>query len=307
MTLRRGQRLLAASTALAAGLCAAVLVVACAQSAIGSVPRPRPLRVGVAEFDNVAPLVHLDRIAALGFDYVEPALSKLAALPDAEVAAARARLRDSGLRAETMNWFLPGDLPVTGPMVDAERIDAYLDRALPIARMFGCEVIVFGSPRSRSVPEGFPRERAWQQLVEFLRRCDAAIDRHGCRLVIGIEALRRPETNIVNSVAEALQLAREVDRPQIRIIVDFYHLAFEGEDPAVVRSAGPWIAHLQIADPRQRGFPCAAAGEPRYARFFAALADAGYHGRISIEAIAADFDADAAAGLQFLRGAHSLR
>ena len=36
----------------------------------------------------------------------------------------------------------------------------------------------------------------------------------GVDMVIGIEALRKPETNIVNSVAEALRLAREVGDPR---------------------------------------------------------------------------------------------
>lgn len=263
--------------------------------------RPEPLRAGIAAFDTVDPLAHLDRIAALGFDYVEPALSKLAALPDAEIDAVRARVAASGLTAEAMNWFLPPDLPVTGPAVDDARIEAYLERALPLAASFGTRVIVFGSPKSRTIPDGFARDRAWQQLVAFLRRCAGVIDRHHFDLAICIEALRRPETNVVNSVREAMQLARDVDRPQVRLVVDFYHLAFENEDPAVVREAAPWIAHLQIADPRERGYPRSEDGEPRYAQFFEALRDVGYRGRISIEAIASDFDGDAAAGRSFLR------
>lgn len=262
---------------------------------------PEPLRAGIAAFDTVDPLAQLDRIAQLGFDYVEPALSKLAALPDAEIEAVRARVAASGLRAEAMNWFLPQDLPVTGPHVDDARIDAYLERALSLAASFGTRVIVFGSPKSRSIPDGFPRDRAQQQLVAFLRRCANVIERHRFDLTICIEALRRPETNVVNSVREAMQLAKEVDRAQVRIVVDFYHLAFEHEDPAVVREAAPWIAHLQIADPRARGYPRSEDGEPRFAQFFDALRDVDYRGRISIEAIAQDFDADAAAGLAFLR------
>ena len=280
-------------------LCAALLALAgCAA------PQPdaaAPLRVGVAAFDQVDPLARVEQIAALGFDYIEPALSRLATASDADVDAARQRVRAAGLRAETMNWFLPPDLKVTGPTVDAARVLAYIERALAIADSFGVQVVVFGSPAARSYPDGFARERAWQQLVAFLRQCAAVLERRHSPIVIGIEALRRPESNIVNSVTEAVQLARDVDRPQVRIIVDFYHLTFEGEDPAVVRTAAPWIVHLQIADPRGRGFPRSAAGEPRYAQFFAALRAVGYRGRISVEAVAQDFASDAAAALTCLR------
>jgi sugar phosphate isomerase/epimerase len=123
----------------------------------------------------------------------------------------------------------------------------------------------------------------------------------GYGMTIGVEALRKPETNIVNSVAEALRLAREVDDPRVRLNVDFYHLAFENEDPDVVLQAGPLIAHVQIADPVQRGFPKGEAGEPRYRRFFDNLRKVGYRGRISVEAESRDLAGDCGPALQFLK------
>ena len=151
------------------------------------------------------------------------------------------------------------------------------------------------------MPDGFPHDKAWEQLKDFLRTCGGVIQAHNYGMVIGIEALRKPETNIVNSVAEALKLAREVNDPKIRIIVDFYHLAFEHEDPNVILGGRDMIVHLQIADPRERKFPVSDAGEPRYRAFFANLRRIGYHGRISIEANSDDVEADAKASLVFLK------
>jgi sugar phosphate isomerase/epimerase len=279
-------------------LTAALLLAACAGA---PQPAPQPLPIGIAAFDRVDPLASAPQLAAMGFDYVEPALSRLAALPDAEVAAAHDRLRNAGLRAETMNWFVPGELKLTGPDVDEVRVGAWIERALGVAESFGVRVVVFGSPGARSFPDGFPKERAQQQLVAFLRRCAAVIAERGYGMVIAIEALRRPESNIVNRVGEAVELARAVDRPQVRIVVDFYHLAFEGEPPAAVRAAADWIVHVQIADPQARGFPRSDAGEPRYAQFFAVLRDLGYTGRVSIEAVSTDLAADAPPSLAFLR------
>lgn len=280
-------------------LTTALLVAACSQPRVAEACR---VRFGVAAFDRVDPLASIEPLAAAGFDYVEPALSKLAALPAAELEQARARLQASSLRAEAMNWFLPGDeLKVTGPVVDDVRVAAYVERALGIADSFGAKVIVFGSPRARSFPDDFPAERAWQQLVSFLRTCAAIIERRGFRLQIAIEALRRPETNLINTTAQALALAREVDRPQVRVVIDFYHLTFEHEDLAIVFAARDWLVHVQIADPAARGFPRTAAHEPRYEQFFANLRAIDYRGRASIEAIAADLPADAKHSLAFLR------
>jgi sugar phosphate isomerase/epimerase len=262
-----------------------------------------PLRYGVAAFGAVDPLAQADVVARAGYDYIEPALSKTVALAPADREAALAKLTRTGLRVETMNWFLPGsDIKVVGADVDPARIKQYLETSLALAEQLGAKVIVFGSPGARTVPDGFPRDRAWTQLQEFLRACAAVIDAHGYGMTIGIEGLRKPETNIVNSVKEAADLARAVGHPRIRIIVDFYHVAFEHEDPDVILAERDLIVHTQIADPASRDFPVRAEGEPRYARFFANLRTIGYHGRVSVEANSSDLATDAPKALAFLRG-----
>jgi sugar phosphate isomerase/epimerase len=264
--------------------------------------RPLHLRYGVAAFGDVNPLQSIETLRALGFDYAEPALSKTLALDPEALASARAKVAATGIHVETMNWFLPGtDIKLTGPDADPATIRAYVEKSLALAESFGARVIVFGSPGARTVPDGFPRETAWAQLKDFLKTCGDLIQSRGYGMVIGIEALRKPETNIVNSVAEALKLAREVNHPKIRIIVDFYHLAFEHEDPAVILDARDMIVHLQIADPRERTFPISDAGEPRYAAFFTNLRKIGYQGRISIEANSNDVEKDGQASLAFLK------
>lgn len=284
-----------------------VALVAASWIAAGSVVRPAApsssLRYGVAAFGAVDPLRDVDVVARAGYDYIEPALSKTVALPPAELEAALAKLSASGIKVETMNWFLPGsDIKVVGPDVDPARIRAYVGTALALAERLGARVIVFGSPGARTVPDGFPRERAWTQLQEFLRTCAQVIDENRYGMVIGIEGLRKPETNIVNSVKEAAALARAVGHPKIRIIVDFYHVAFEHEDPDVILAERTLIVHTQIADPASRDFPTSAAGEPRYARFFENLAAIGYQGRVSVEANSSNLAADAPAALGFMKG-----
>jgi sugar phosphate isomerase/epimerase len=265
---------------------------------------PPTLRCGVAAFGAVDPLKDVDIVARAGYDYIEPALSKTVALAPADREAALKKLAASGLKVETMNWFMPGsDIKVVGPDVDAAKIRAYLDSSLALAERLGAKVIVFGSPGARTVPDGFARDRAWMQLQEFLHACADAIEQNRYGMVIGIEGLRKPETNIVNSVKEAADLARAVKRAPIRIIVDFYHVAFEREDPDVVLAERDLIVHTQIADPASRDFPVRADGEPRYAQFFRNLGTIGYDARISVEANSSNLAGDAPKALAFLREA----
>jgi len=261
-----------------------------------------PLRYGVASFGEVEPLRDAATIAACGYDYIEPGLAKTLALPDQDRQDQLRRLSATKLRVETMNWFMPGaDIKLTGPVVDQARITDFLERSLALAEQLGVKVIVFGSPGARSFPEGFPREQAWDQLKAFLRQAGGIIETRRYGMVIGIEPLRKPESNIVNTVAEAARLAREVNHPKVRIIVDFYHLAFENEDPDAILGAKDLIVHLQIADPAARGFPKQEGGETRYRRFFDNLLTIGYKGRISIEANSSDVAGDCGPALKFLK------
>jgi len=281
----------------------AAAVSGCAGPAAGPTrpPGTLELKVGVAAFTGVDPLADCDRFAAWGAEYVEPALSKTAALSEAEFEAAKRKVLASPVRVEAANWFVPGDIRLTGPAVDRAKIRAYLEKALGRAEALGAKVVVFGSPGARNAPEGFPKEKAWKQLQDFLRQCAEVIEERGYGMVIAIEPLRKQESNLVNTAAEGLQLAREVNRPSIRLHIDFYHLAVENEDPAVILEAKDYIAHLHMAEPKERRLIRAESEDPRLAPFFANLKAIGYRGRISVEGPVQNAEEDIRAGLAFLK------
>lgn len=85
-------------------------------------------------------------------------------------------------------------------------------------------------------------------------------------------------------------------------MVDFYHLASEKEDPAVIIRGREHIRHLHVANPQGRVFPLKWE-EYDYAPFFASLRKIGYDKRISVEASTKDFPADAPQAIALLRGA----
>jgi D-psicose/D-tagatose/L-ribulose 3-epimerase len=147
------------------------------------------------------------------------------------------------------------------------------------------------------VPEGFPLEAAWQQLVALLRQLGPVAAGHD--MVIVIEPINRQESNIVNLAAEGLRLATDVDHPNVQLLIDFYHLMMEREDPDIVLRAGPAVRHLHFAEVDGRRFPGAIGNAA--SRFFDRMRHIGYAGRCSIEALSDDFPADAGQALRVLR------
>ena len=104
------------------------------------------------------------------------------------------------------------------------------------------------------------------------------------------------------SAAEGLKLVKAIDHPNFQLMIDFFHLASENEDPAIVTEAGSRLRHLHTANPQGRVFPLKWE-EFDYAPFFAKLRAAGYDQRISVEASTKDFSGEAPQSITFLRRA----
>lgn len=244
--------------------------------------------------------VNPDAVSKLppGFDFCEIAAAATLAghdpSPDAVDLEGLSEL-EPAVRA--FNCFLPGDLRVVGPDVQRDRVEAYVGTTIARAAEVGADLMVFGSGRSRSVPDGFARSAAWGQLVWFLERCADHAREHG--LTIAIEPLNANECNILNTYTESVALAREVSRPFIKVLADTWHFAVEDEPLDDILEAPEWLAHVHVADSPDRGHP--GSGSYPFDRLFAILREISYDGRVSIECgWPGDLTRDAAESLAFL-------
>ena len=242
----------------------------------------------------------IDAAKTAGFDYLELSTSEIAALSDAEFESALRQVKQLGLPVPATNLFLPPTLKVTGPDVNREEQDRYVRKAFARLARLGTGIVVFGSGGARRVPDGFPNDEAFKQLVEFGGRI--AVDARHHNITIAVEPLRRQETNIINSAAEGLELVNAINDPNFQLMIDFYHLASEHEDPSIVLRAREHLRHLHMANPQGRVFPLA-WDEYDYAPFFANLRTIGYDRRISVEASARDFPVEAPRAISLLRQA----
>jgi D-psicose/D-tagatose/L-ribulose 3-epimerase len=258
--------------------------------------QPRtPVKVGYC-----AHLKDVDAAKSAGFEYVELPATEVADLTDADFETAAARLSQLGIPTPTANLFLPSTLKVTGPATDPERQMTHVRKVFTRLHRLGTEIVVFGSGGARRVPDGFSKEEAFTQLVDFGRRAAREARAHG--ITIAVEPLRRQETNIINSAAEGLELVKAVNDPNFELMIDFYHLASEQESPDIVLRARDHLRHLHMANPQGRVFP-QKWDEYDYAPFFAKLREIGYDKRISVEAGTKNLAAEAPPAIALLHRA----
>ncbi|MCX7015567.1 MAG: sugar phosphate isomerase/epimerase [Candidatus Sumerlaeota bacterium] len=237
--------------------------------------------------------------ARAGFDFLEIPVQR-AFQPEAPDEAVEESLRQAAgwpLPARVANTFLPGDIKAVGPGVDRERLARYAEAACRRARRIGVEIIVFGSGKSRSIPDGFDRAKAEQQLVEYGRTLGAAGRRHG--IVFVAEPLRRAESNVLNTVQETARLVREVAHPHFLLLVDAYHWETEKDSADDIVANADLLRHAHIAAYGSRVAPGAEASD--FTEFFRALKAARYTGRLAVECKWTNPDAEAPRALAELR------
>jgi len=252
----------------------------------------------VAEDEYGIGIDRIETLERLGYDYIELPTAQMMSLDDKAFSLLLKRVQDSGLPCLSSNNFLADDLQLTGPEpTKPERLDSYVKKALERAEMLGITSIVFGSAGAKNIPAGFPYEAAWGQVRSFLQYLADLVE--GSGMYIAIEPINTRDSNVIVSVAEGLKLAKEVDRPHIRLLADFYHMCYDKEGMDIIEKAADYLQHMHISHP-DRTWPDQEDGID-YDAFIGALKKANYTGGISIEAYSEDFEADAARGRSALK------
>jgi D-psicose/D-tagatose/L-ribulose 3-epimerase len=224
---------------------------------------------------------HLHDLAAAGGEYAEFTVAgTVMGGDDAAFEQLVERVAAAAIKPRAYNVLLPGDYTVVGPAVDRARLETYVRTAFArIARLSGPgAIVVIGSGRARSIPDGFDRATAFDQLAEFLGWVGAAAREAG--IVIALEHLRRAESNVFTTLRESGDFIRARELHDVRLLVDLYHLMEEGEPLATIDDHADLLVHAHVADSERRH---PGTGSYPIADFFARLAANGYAGRCSIE------------------------
>src|SRR5947207_158103 len=139
------------------------------------------VKIGVCSKD-------VEGAAKCGFDYIEPGAADIAAMSEEQFRQYSDQVLASPIRCHAFNSFIRRpELKVVGNEVSLVALGDYLEPCLARCGKLGASVVVWGSAGSRNVPEGFSRERAQQQIAEFLRMAGDIARRHD--IVIAIEPL----------------------------------------------------------------------------------------------------------------------
>jgi sugar phosphate isomerase/epimerase len=227
-------------------------------------------------------------IRAAGYSGIEIAPFTLAADPLEINAHQRREFRDrivsEGLRFVGLHWLMvePKGLHLTTPDTALrERSWGHIRNLADLCADLGeGGVMVLGSPKQRCTTGGLTREEATRHLADGLAGTAPHAEASGVTVLL--EALPANQCDVVQTLAEAVGIVREIASPAVRTMFDVHNAIDESEPhDALVERYFEYIRHVHVneLDGRYPG-----AGDYDFKPVLAALARLGYAGWVSLEA-----------------------
>jgi len=193
-------------------------------------------------------------------------------------------MKDAGLECVGLHWLLappPKGLHFTTPDAAVRRKTvAYLDALIDFCGDLGGSYMIFGSPKQRDT-RGISVEQAKKYFTDGL----AAVADHAQQrsIEILVEPLGKRTTDVVNTLAEASQLAGQVNHPAIRMMFDFNNTVDETEPfDVLLRKYYKNIHHVHIQEMGGKHLGTGTAVND-YVKAFQVLKDMRYNHWISLE------------------------
>ena len=225
-------------------------------------------------------------VADLGYGGLEIAPFTLAPRITDVTAGQRRTLRTQaegvGLKIIGLHWLLAKTegLMLTSPDAAVRRRTAeYLGELAHCCRDLGGDLMVFGSPAQRRIPAGKTKAEAADFAVDTFRAAAPAIGDAGVRLCL--EPLATPDTDFINTCAEAVELLDRIDHPNFVLHQDVKAMTFESDPiPDLIRRHAARTGHFHANDANLRG---PGFGDTDFKPIFKALKDSRYSGWVSVE------------------------
>jgi len=200
-------------------------------------------------------------------------------------------MKNAGIECAGLHWLLappPKGLHFTTPDAAVrQKTIAYFDELIDFCGDLDGSCMIFGSPKQRNTRD-ISVEEAKKYFVEGLLAVADHAQQRGIKILI--EPLGKRVTDVVNTLAEALELAEQVNHPAVQIMFDFNNTVDETEPfDVLLRKYYKHIHHVHVQEMGGKHLGTGTAVND-YVEAFQTLKDLQYDKWISLEVF--DFSPD---------------
>jgi sugar phosphate isomerase/epimerase len=216
------------------------------------------------------------RLASLGYDGVE-----LAGIPDAcDARMVRDVVGRHGLAVTSICGMYPADRDLSSPDPEV-RSNAvrYVRQCSELAAQLEAPLVIVVPGAVGRVSPVVDAAEEWELAVVSITAAADAAAELGVKLAL--EALNRYESYFLRTLEMAARLAGDVDRQNVGLMADLFHMNIEEADMAAeIRRFGELIWHVHMADSNRRP---PGLGHTEIAAVILALKDIDYGGSLTME------------------------
>jgi D-psicose/D-tagatose/L-ribulose 3-epimerase len=228
--------------------------------------------------------------AAAGYDFIEIPLLD----PDRiDIAHTRSLLGEHGIGARVSLGLAPDCDVSSTDRATVERGRALLMKALSATTGVGGDFlggVIYSALKKYTAPAG---KGNYDSAVGVIRELAQEARKGG--VTLGMEAVNRYETNLLNTGADTLRFLDAVGEDNVVVHLDTFHMNIEEADfAASIRQCGDRLGYFHVNE-NHRGY--LGTGVLPHAAIFRALVAAGYEGPIGFEAFSSAVGSEMLSGM----------
>lgn len=226
---------------------------------------------------------YINKAAALGFDILEISCAAFASryTTDAQLVELRDYAQEKGIIL-TAGYGPAAEQNLSSADEQVvKNAKAFFRSALEKLKLMNIKILGGGLysywPVDYTKPVDKPGD--WKRAVRNI--AEVAKIAADCDVVMGMEVLNRFEGYLLNTCGEALQFVNEVNHPNVKIMLDTFHMNIEEDNIAgAIRLAGDKLGHLHLGE-QNRKVP--GKGSMPWNEIGLALRDINYQGAAVME------------------------
>lgn len=232
---------------------------------------------------DVPPRYYIDKAKRLNIDVVELEAPMVIDSTDEQLRQIRQYAADQGIKLSVGGGSLRR-LSFCDPDPEVQKAGIAW-RTKMIQKMAVAGIPVFCGPMHAYWPydfnSGVDKEAERDRSAACMRTLSKVAEDYGVYLCV--EVVNRFENPILNTAAEGVAFCKQVDSPNVKLLLDTFHMNIEEDSiPAAIRLAGSYVGHLHTGEGNRK---VPGKGHLPWKQICEALADIGYTGYAVMEPV----------------------
>jgi len=171
--------------------------------------------------------------------------------------AIRRAVENTGIEIVGLHWLLvkPEGLYINHPDdIVRIRTQEHMEALIHFCADIGGKLLIHGSPHQRTVQYEWDFKGSYERAQETFKTCLETGRKRN--VFYCIEPLSRMSTNFINTVEEAIHLAKEIRHPNFKIMLDCHHALAQEKSVAealICALDSRMLCHVHVNDANGRG------------------------------------------------------